>query len=112
MQLISSYKISCNRGSFHIPLLSLPTGCYNETQRGAELSSRSPPPGGPFSALAASMQPVLANERPDQSEDPNSQPEYTWDEFGFRVEEEDGPEDSSNKLLSIPFVESPKVDED
>ena len=63
------------------------------------------------------MQPVLANERPglcdaNQSEDPNSQPEYTWDEFGFRVEEEDGPEDSSNKLLSIPFVESPKVDED
>ena len=86
-----------------------PTGCYNET-RGA-LSSRSPQPGGAFSALAASMQPVLANERPglcDQSEDPNSQPEYTWDEFGFRVEEEDGPEDSSNKLLSIPFVESPK----
>ena len=60
------------------------------------------------------MQP--ANERPGlcdagQSEDPNSQPEYTWDEFGFRVEEEDGPEDSSNKLLSIPFVESPKVDD-
>ena len=90
-----------------------PTGCYNDS-RGAS-SSRSPPPGGPFSALAASMQPVLANERPglceaNQSEDPNSQPEYTWDEFGFRVEEEDGPEDSSNKLLSIPFVESPKVD--
>ena len=91
-----------------------PTGCYNEA-RGA-LSSRSPQPGGPFSALAASMQPVLTNERPGlcdagQSEDPNSQPEYTWDEFGFRVEEEDGPEDSSNKLLSIPFVESPKVDD-
>ena len=58
------------------------------------------------------MQPLAANERPGeagQSEDPNSQPEFTWDEFGFRVEEEDGPEDSSNKLLSIPFVESPKV---
>ena len=68
--------------------------------------------GGPFSALTASMQPLAANERPGeagQSEDPNSQPEFTWDEFGFRVEEEDGPEDSSNKLLSIPFVESPKV---
>ena len=86
-----------------------PSGCYNEAR---VASSRSPQPGGPFSALAASMQPLLANERPgltDQSEDPNSQPEYTWDEFGFRVEEEDGPEDSSNKLLSIPFVESPKV---
>ena len=31
-----------------------------------------------------------------------------WDEFGFRVDEEDGPEDSSSKLLSIPFQESPK----
>ena len=31
-----------------------------------------------------------------------------WDEFGFRVEEEDGPEDSSSKLLSIPFQESPR----
>jgi len=39
---------------------------------------------------------------------PNAQPLYTWDEFGFRVEEEDGPEDCSSKLLSIPFVESPR----
>lgn len=31
---------------------------------------------------------------------------YRFDEFGFRVEEEDGPEQSSNKLLSIPFIES------
>ena len=36
---------------------------------------------------------------------PNAQPLYTWDEFGFRVEEEDGPEDTSSKLLSIPFTE-------
>ena len=39
---------------------------------------------------------------------PNAQPLYRWDEFGFRVEEEDGPEDTSSKLLSIPFVESPR----
>lgn len=32
-------------------------------------------------------------------------PDYHFDEFGFRVEEEDGPEPSSNKLLSIPFTE-------
>jgi hypothetical protein len=32
----------------------------------------------------------------------------SYDEFGFRVEEEDGPEQSSNKLLGIPFVEEPQ----
>jgi hypothetical protein len=31
-----------------------------------------------------------------------------FDEFGFRVEEEDGPEQNSNKLLGIPFVEDPQ----
>lgn len=41
-------------------------------------------------------------------DDPNSQPEYRFDEFGFRVDEEDGPEQSSNKLLGIPFVEDPQ----
>lgn len=30
------------------------------------------------------------------------------DEFGFRVEEEDGPEQISNKLLSTPFIEDPQ----
>lgn len=34
------------------------------------------------------------------------QPDYRFDEFGFRVEEEDGPEQSSSKLLGIPFIES------
>ena len=43
--------------------------------------------------------------RSPQGSGPNAQPLYTWDEFGFRVEEEDGPEDCSSKLLSIPFVE-------
>ncbi|KAL1122962.1 hypothetical protein AAG570_003286 [Ranatra chinensis] len=64
-----------------------------------------PTPGGPFSALTPSMWPqdIVAKlgELPD---DPNSQPEYRFDEFGFRVEEEDGPEQNSNKLL-VPFVE-------
>lgn len=59
-----------------------------------------PSPGGPFSALTSSMWPqdIMAKLTviPD---DPNSQPEYRFDEFGFRVEEEDGPEQSSNKLL-------------
>jgi hypothetical protein len=68
-----------------------------------------PSPGGPFSALTPSMWPqdIMAKLTviPD---DPNSQPEYRFDEFGFRVDEEDGPEQSSNKLLGIPFVEDPQ----
>lgn len=69
----------------------------------------SPIPGGPFSALNTSMLPhEILNRLGHQSDDPNSQPEYRFDEFGFRVEEEDGPEQSSNKLLSIPFSEDPQ----
>lgn len=33
---------------------------------------------------------------------------FRFDEFGFRVEEEDGPEPVSNKLLSTPFIEDPQ----
>lgn len=72
-----------------------------------------PNPGGPFSALTASMWPQeilakLGGGAELASAGPNDQPEYRFDEFGFRVEEEDGPEQSSNKLLSIPFVEDPQ----
>ena len=67
-------------------------------------SRHSPQPGGSFSALIASMQPgdisSLNKEHGDDC--------HYWDEFGFIVEEEDGPEDCSNKLLSIPFTECPK----
>lgn len=68
-----------------------------------------PSPGGPFSALTPSMWPqeILAKLGQPEAEHtgPNDQPDYCFDEFGFRVEEEDGPEQSSNKLLSQPFVE-------
>lgn len=68
-----------------------------------------PSPGGPFSALTSSMWPQDIMAKLSQApEDSNSQPEYRFDEFGFRVDEEDGPEQSSNKLLSIPFVEDPQ----
>jgi len=87
-----------------------------------------PTPGGPFSALTPSMWPQDLLSQLGQPEDPNSQPDYRlnlaaifiasyliclnlilrYDEFGFRVEEEDGPEQSSNKLLGIPFVEDPQ----
>ncbi|XP_050313746.1 small G protein signaling modulator 3 homolog isoform X2 [Anthonomus grandis grandis] len=68
-----------------------------------------PTPGGPFSALTPSMWPqeIMAKQSKGE-EDPNSQPEYRFDEFGFRVEEEDGPEQNSNKLLGIPLVEDPQ----
>ncbi|CAL1686059.1 unnamed protein product [Lasius platythorax] len=68
----------------------------------------SPAPGGPFSALTSSMWPQDILAKLNQPDDPNSQPEYRFDEFGFRVEEEDGPEQSSKKLLGIPFVEDPQ----
>lgn len=68
-----------------------------------------PTPGGPFSALTPSMWPqdILAKLGQPESDcvGPNDQPDYRFDEFGFRVEEEDGPEQNSNKLLSIPFAE-------
>ncbi|KAI5748436.1 hypothetical protein M8J77_025503 [Diaphorina citri] len=76
----------------------------------ADLSPMSTPsPGGPFSALTPSMWPQDIISKLNQvPEDPNSQPDYRFDEFGFRVEEEDGPEQNSNKLLSEPFIEDPQ----
>ncbi|XP_008551233.1 small G protein signaling modulator 3 homolog [Microplitis demolitor] len=68
----------------------------------------SPVPGGPFSALTPSMWPQDILAKLSQPDDPNSQPDYRFDEFGFRVEEEDGPEQSSKKLLGVPFVEDPQ----
>lgn len=68
----------------------------------------SPVPGGPFSALTPSMWPQDILAKLNQPDDPNSQPEYRFDEFGFRVEEEDGPEQSSKKLLGVAFVEDPQ----
>lgn len=69
----------------------------------------SPSSGGPFSALTASMWPQdILSKLGQLSDDPNCQPDFRFDEFGFRVEEEDGPEQSSSKLLSIPFTEDPQ----
>ncbi|XP_050519484.1 small G protein signaling modulator 3 homolog [Diabrotica virgifera virgifera] len=67
-----------------------------------------PTPGSPFSALTPSMCPQDILAKQTVPDDPNSQPEYRFDEFGFRVDEEDGPEQNSNKLLGIPFVEDPQ----
>ncbi|XP_074647202.1 small G protein signaling modulator 3 homolog isoform X2 [Tubulanus polymorphus] len=68
-----------------------------------------PTPGGPFSALTPSMWPQdILEKLSHQPEDHNGQLDYRYDEFGFKVEEEDGPEENSSKLLSTPFVEEPQ----
>ncbi|KAB7496892.1 Small G protein signaling modulator 3-like protein [Armadillidium nasatum] len=86
----------------------LPNSC--ETLSSLDPSNRGISAGGPFSAVTSSMWPqdilVKLSEQDDNS-DPNHQPDYRFDEFGFRVEEEDGPEQSSTKLLSQPFTEDP-----
>ncbi|XP_064478602.1 small G protein signaling modulator 3 homolog [Ornithodoros turicata] len=68
----------------------------------------SPAPGGPFSALTPSMWPQDLLASLAQPEDAGCHHECRFDEFGFRVEEEDGPEQSSRKLLSEAFVENPQ----
>lgn len=69
-----------------------------------------PTPGGAFSALTPSMVPQeimikYGQGETAEAEDPEGEFGYRYDEFGFRVEEEDGPEQSSNKLLSQPLIE-------
>ncbi|KAF2355674.1 SH3 domain [Trinorchestia longiramus] len=63
----------------------------------------------PFSAVTPSMWPqdLTFFTSMENHKDPNHQPEYRFDEFGYRVEEEDGPEQSSRKLLSQPLMEDP-----
>lgn len=84
--------------------------CLDDSEGlGLAADGHSPTPGGPFSALTPSMWPQdILSKLGQLPDDPNSQPEYRFDEFGFRVEEEDGPEQSSNKLLGVPFVEDPQ----
>ena len=67
-------------------------------------SDTAPCKGGPFSALTPSMWPAkgIRSEAEDISEDEE------YDEFGFKVDVEDGPEQSSSKLLSTPFKDNPQ----
>lgn len=63
--------------------------------------------GSPFSGIVSSMVPqdIIAKLENELNSESNGQPDFTYDEFGFRVEEEDASEKSSNKLLSTPFIE-------
>ncbi|KAE8611528.1 hypothetical protein XENTR_v10012492 [Xenopus tropicalis] len=67
-----------------------------------------PSPGGSFSALTASMWPQDILAKYTQKEQSVEQPEFRYDEFGFRVDKEDGAEPNSSKLLGIPLTEDPQ----
>lgn len=88
-----------------------PEGLSTGIRIGRGCGATEPCTGGPFSAITPSMWPqdILTKlSQQDHHHDPNHQPDYRFDEFGFRVEEEDGPEQNSKKLLSQPFVEDPQ----
>ncbi|XP_018421276.1 PREDICTED: small G protein signaling modulator 3 isoform X1 [Nanorana parkeri] len=70
--------------------------------------SCTPSPGGPFSALTPSMWPQEILAKYTQKEQSVEQPEFRYDEFGFRVDKEDGAEPNSSKLLGIPLTEDPQ----
>ncbi|KAM4722011.1 small G protein signaling modulator 3 isoform 1-T3 [Rhinophrynus dorsalis] len=70
--------------------------------------SYTPSPGGPFSALTPSMWPQDILAKYTQKEQTVEQPEFRYDEFGFRVDKEDGAEPNSSKLLGIPLTEDPQ----
>ncbi|XP_012597114.1 small G protein signaling modulator 3 isoform X3 [Microcebus murinus] len=69
------------------------------------MSGSHTPANGPFSALTSSMWPqeILAK----QKEEPAEQPEFFYDEFGFRVDKEEGAEPGSCLLASTALTEDP-----
>jgi hypothetical protein len=68
----------------------------SNSERSGLCQAMTPKPGVPFSAVTPSLWP------PEMPED-----DCGFDELGFRIEEEDGPEQNSKKLLGIPFSEDP-----
>ncbi|XP_033125705.1 small G protein signaling modulator 3 homolog isoform X2 [Anneissia japonica] len=82
-------------------------GKMGKTRR-SSTGGLSPSPGGPFSALIPSMWPQDILAQLAETEDSRGPSEFRYDEFGFRVEEEDGAEPNSSKLLSEPFIEEPQ----
>ena len=69
-------------------------------------SSSAIPSGGPLSAVLPSLLSKSLIESVNQSDTSCEQPEYRYDEFGFRVDEEDGAEPDSNKILGQPLTEN------
>ncbi|XP_028671059.1 small G protein signaling modulator 3 isoform X2 [Erpetoichthys calabaricus] len=70
--------------------------------------SYTPRPGGPFSALTPSMWPQDILARYCQKEE-SDEPEIQYDEFGFRIDQEDEAEPNHSKLLGEPLTEDPQL---
>ncbi|XP_028935119.1 small G protein signaling modulator 3 isoform X2 [Ornithorhynchus anatinus] len=70
--------------------------------------SHTPSGGGPFSALTPSIWPQEILAKYTQKEESVEQPEFRYDEFGFRVDQEDGAEPNSSRLLGVPLTEDPQ----
>ncbi|KAH6943412.1 hypothetical protein HPB50_021344 [Hyalomma asiaticum] len=76
---------------------------------GGSAQGYSPAPGGPFSALTPSMWPQDLLASLAQPEDTGCHHDCRFDEFGFRIEDEDGPEQTSRGVDSEePFQENPQ----
>ncbi|XP_014211872.1 small G protein signaling modulator 3 homolog isoform X2 [Copidosoma floridanum] len=69
----------------------------------------SPTPGGAFSALTPSMWPQDMLAKLNQPSNPdNPTDEYKFDEFGFKVDEEDAADQNAKKLINITLAEDPQ----
>ncbi|XP_039719322.1 small G protein signaling modulator 3 isoform X1 [Pteropus medius] len=62
---------------------------------------------GPFSALTPSMWPQEILAKYTQKEESVEQPEFYYDEFGFRVDKEDGADPSPGRLPAVSLMEDP-----
>ncbi|XP_035156188.1 small G protein signaling modulator 3 isoform X3 [Callithrix jacchus] len=67
--------------------------------------SHTPSACGPFSALTPSIWPQEILAKYMQKEESAEQPEFYYDEFGFRVDKEEGGEPGSSLLASSPLME-------
>ncbi|XP_032272613.1 small G protein signaling modulator 3 isoform X1 [Halichoerus grypus] len=66
-----------------------------------------PSASGPFSALTPSMWPQEILAKYTQKEESAEQPEFCYDEFGFRVDKEDGASPSCSRLPGVTLLEDP-----
>ncbi|XP_040493518.1 small G protein signaling modulator 3 isoform X3 [Ursus maritimus] len=66
-----------------------------------------PSASGPFSALTPSMWPQETLAKYTQKEESVEPPEFCYDEFGFRVDKEDGANPSSSKVPGASLLEDP-----
>eukprot|EP00071_Canis_lupus_P046535 XP_022280092.1 small G protein signaling modulator 3 isoform X2 [Canis lupus familiaris] len=66
-----------------------------------------PSASGPFSALTPSMWPQEILAKYTQKEESVEQPEFCYDEFGFRVDKEDSANPTSSRLPGVSLLEDP-----